>query len=77
MNATYPTFDGKYLVESSKQYPISVNGKLRTTLDISLDASESEVKGMVLENDVIKKWLDGKEPKKIVFVKNKMVNVVI
>ena len=39
LDATYPTFDAKYLVESSKEYPISINGKLRTTLNISLDAS--------------------------------------
>jgi leucyl-tRNA synthetase len=76
LDAAYPAFDSKYLIESSKEYPISINGKLRTTLNISLDASESEVKGMVLENDVIKKWLDGKSPKKVIYVKNKMVNVV-
>jgi leucyl-tRNA synthetase len=50
---------------------------LRTTMNISLDASESEVKEMVLQNDVVQKWLEGKEPKKIIFIKNKMVNVVI
>ena len=77
LDAAYPTFDAKYLVESSKEYPISINGKLRTTLNISLDASESEVKEIVLQNDVVQKWLEGKEPKKIIFVKNKMVNVVI
>ena len=77
LDATYPTLEPTYLVESSKQYPISVNGKLRTTLNISLEASQKEVEEIVLENDVIKKWLDGKEPKKVIFVKNKMVNVVI
>jgi len=77
LNANYPTLEEKYLVESSKEYPISINGKLRTTLNISLDASESEVKKIVLQNDVVQKWLEGKEPKKIIFIKNKMVNVVI
>ena len=77
LDAAYPTFDANYLVESAKQYPISINGKLRTTLNISLDASESEVKEIVMQNDVVQKWLEGKDPKKIVFVKNKMVNVVI
>ncbi|MEO8712980.1 MAG: class I tRNA ligase family protein, partial [Parafilimonas sp.] len=77
LDAAYPTFDAKYLVESTKEYPISINGKLRTTLNISLDASENEVKEIVLQNDKVKKWLDGKEPKKIIFVKNRMVNVVI
>jgi leucyl-tRNA synthetase len=77
LNAKYPTFNSTYLIESTKEYPISINGKLRTTLNISLDASENEVKEIVLQNDVVKKWLDGKESKKIIFVKNRMVNVVI
>jgi leucyl-tRNA synthetase len=77
LDAAYPTLNEKYLVESSKEYPISINGKLRTTLNISLDASESEVKEIVLQNDVVQKWLEGKEPKKIIFIKNRMVNVVI
>ncbi len=77
LDAAYPAFDAKYLVESSKQYPISINGKLRTTMNISLDAHENEIKKMVLQNEVVQKWLDGKEPKKIIFIKNKMVNVVV
>lgn len=77
LDATYPAFDPKYLIESSKEYPISVNGKLRTTMNIALDASQPEVEKMVLENEVVKKWLDGKQPKKIIFVKGKMVNVVV
>jgi leucyl-tRNA synthetase len=77
LDAAYPAFDSKYLIESSKEYPISVNGKLRTTMNIALAASPSEVEKIVLENDVVKKWLDGKQPKKIIFVKGKMVNVVI
>ena len=77
LDATYPSFDAKYLVESSKEYPVSINGKLRTTMNISLDANEKEVKEMVLKNDVVKKWLDGNEPKKIIFIKGKMINVVI
>ena len=38
---------------------------------------QKEVEEIVLQNDVVKKWLDGKSPKKIIFVKGKMVNVVI
>lgn len=77
LDAAYPTFDAKYLVESSKEYPISINGKLRTTINISLEASPKEVEEIVLQNDVVKKWLEGAAPKKIIFVKNRMVNVVI
>jgi len=77
LNAAYPVFEAKYVVESSKEYPISINGKLRTTMNISLDAAQPDVEKLVLENDVVIKWLEGKAPKKIIFVKGKMVNVVI
>jgi leucyl-tRNA synthetase len=77
LDASYPKFEGKYLVESSKEYPVSVNGKLRTTLNLALNLEQKEVEQMVLQNEVIKKWLDGNQPKKIIYVKNKMINVVI
>ena len=77
LDATFPSFDPKYLVESSKDYPVSINGKMRTTINISLDASEADVRKIVLENEVIKKWVENKPLKKIIYVKGKMVNVVV
>lgn len=77
LDATYPVFEEKYVKESNKEYPISINGKLRTTISISLDANQEEVEKIVLGNEVVQKWIDGKTPKKIIFVKNKMVNLVI
>ncbi len=77
LDAAYPTFDGKYLVESFKEYPISINGKVRANINLALNLEQAEVEKIVLENDVVQKWLDGKDPKRIIYVKNKMVNVVI
>ena len=77
LDASFPKWEEKYLAETSKEYPISVNGKLRTTLNISLDASQEEVEKIVLANAVVQKWLEGKAHKKIIHVKGKMVNVVI
>lgn len=77
LDAAYPKLEEKYLVESSKEYPVSVNGKMRTTINIALDATQETVEGIVLANDVIQKWLEGKQPKKVIYVKGKMVNVVI
>jgi leucyl-tRNA synthetase len=77
LEASYPVFEAKYVIESSKEYPISVNGKLRTTLNISLEASQPEVEKIVLSNEVVQKWLEGKQPKKIIFVKGKMINIVV
>lgn len=77
LDAAFPVFEAKYVAESSKEYPISINGKMRTTMDISLSASQEEVEKIVLDNDVVKKWMEGKPHKKIIYVKNKMVNVVV
>lgn len=77
VDATLPVTNELYLTETSKEYPVSVNGKLRTTISISLDAVQQEAEAIVLENDIIKKWLEGKTPKKIIYVKNKMINIVI
>ncbi len=77
LDASFPKLEQKYLVETSKEYPISVNGKLRTTIKIELAVEQKEVEEIVLQNAVIQKWLEGRPPKKIIFVKNKMVNVVV
>ena len=77
LDAPFPQLEEKYLVESSKEYPISVNGKLRTTINIDLNATQPDVEQIVLNNDVVKKWTEGKPPKKIIYVKGKMVNVVV
>jgi leucyl-tRNA synthetase len=77
LNASYPKVENKYLLESEKEYPVSINGKLRTTITISLDAVQNEVEKIVLDNEIVQKWLDGKPVKKIIFIKNKMVNVVV
>ena len=76
LDSTFPKYEPSYLVESVKEYPVSVNGKLRTTITINLDAQQHEVETIVLANIVMQKWLDGKPPKKIIYVTNKMINVV-
>lgn len=77
LDAPYPKAEEKYLAESTKDYPISINGKLRTTITISLDAPQAEVEQIVLSNEVVQKWLNGGQPKKIIYVKGRMVNVVV
>jgi len=77
LDANYPVFDAKYVAESSKEYPVSINGKLRTNISIALDASEQEVTAIVLADTLIQKWMEGKPVKKFIFVKGRMINVVV
>ncbi|GAB4092875.1 leucine--tRNA ligase [Flaviaesturariibacter terrae] len=77
LDAPFPAFDAQYLVESSKEYPVSINGKNRAQIEISLDATEEQVQAIVLANDIVQKWMEGKPLKKLVFVKGRMINVVV
>jgi leucyl-tRNA synthetase len=77
LEAPYPVVEEKYLVESTKNYPIAINGKTRHELNIALDATQQQVEEIVLADEIVRKWLEGNPPKKIVYVKNKMINVVI
>jgi leucyl-tRNA synthetase len=77
LDATYPVFNAALLVESSKEYPISINGKVRAKINLSLDLDQAAVEAVVVANEIVQKWLEGKAPKKIIYVKNKMINVVL
>ena len=77
MDAAYPVVEESYLVESVKNYPIAINGKTRTELNIALDATQEQVEEIVLADETVRKWLDGNPPKKVVYVKNRMINVVV
>tara|TARA_R110002073_G_scaffold157738_1_gene313128 strand:+ start:6873 stop:9944 length:3072 start_codon:yes stop_codon:yes gene_type:complete len=74
--ADFPKFDESHLVESTKNYPISFNGKMRFTLELSLDLSKEDIEAAVLANDKTKEQLQGREPKKVIVVPGKIVNIV-
>jgi very-short-patch-repair endonuclease len=75
--AQWPEFDEKHLTESSFSYPISINGKTRTSIEFSLDTDVSEIEKAVLADDTVQKWMEGKPLKKMIVVKGRIVNVVV
>ena len=75
--AKYPVFDKQYLIESSFDYPVSFNGKLRFKLNLPLDLKVEEIEQFVLANEETQKWLDGTAPKKCIIVPGKIINLVI
>jgi len=77
LDAPFPIFDAQYVTETSKEYPVSINGKVRANIAIALDATEAQVQEIVLNNELIQKWIEEKPIKKLIFVKGKMINVVI
>jgi len=73
----YPVYEEKFLVESTKNYPVSFNGKMRFTMELPMDMSREEIEKNVLNDDRTKIQLDGSTPKKVIVVPGKIVNIVM
>jgi leucyl-tRNA synthetase len=74
--ASFPVFDESHLVESSKNYPISFNGKMRFTLELPLDMTKEDIEKTVLAYEKTQDQLQGRTPKKVIVVPGKIVNIV-
>ncbi len=71
----WPLFDPELVVSNRLEIPIQVNGKLRAKIEVGTDATREQVEG--LARGQIAEWLQGKEPKKIVYVERKLMNFVV
>jgi leucyl-tRNA synthetase len=76
-HATYPEFNPSYMVEDEFSYPVSINGKTRLNLNLSLALEGSAIEALVLADEQVQKYLDGKTPKKVIVVKGRIVNIVV
>lgn len=76
-NANFPNFNEAYLKEDDHEYPISINGKMRTTMKFALDMPKDEIEKQVLASEIVQKWTEGKTPKKVIIVPKKIVNIVV
>ncbi len=76
-NARFPEFKEEYLKESNVTYTISFNGKARFTIDFPADTSKEEVERVTLGHENAQKWMEGKQPKKVIVVPNKIINIVV
>ena len=72
----FPEFDASHLIESSKAYPISFNGKMRFTIELSLELSKDEIEAAVMSDEKTLAQLEGRVPKKVIVVPGKIVNIV-
>ncbi|MEL6559710.1 MAG: leucine--tRNA ligase [Bacteroidota bacterium] len=75
--ASYPQFEQKYVVEASHEYPVSINGKVRTKLSFAIDEDKAEIEKQVLANEMVQKWTEGKTPKKVIIVPKRIINLVV
>ncbi|WP_431167144.1 leucine--tRNA ligase [Tenacibaculum halocynthiae] len=72
----FPKFEASHLVESSKNYPVSFNGKMRFTLELPLDMSKEEIEKTVMAYEKTQAQLQGRTPKKVIIVPGKIINIV-
>lgn len=76
-DALWPEYKEEYLAESTFTCPVSFNGKTRFTIELPLNLSKEEVEQIVMQNEQTTRYLNGQQPKKIIVVPNKIVNVVV
>ena len=72
----FPKFEGAHLVESSKEYPVSFNGKMRFTIELPLDLSKEQIEEIVMKDERTLRQLDGRTPNKVIIVPGKIINLV-
>jgi len=77
VRAEWPIFEPSYLVESTFNYPVSINGKVRTQIEFDLNTEAKAIETEVLNNPIVAQWIEGKPIKKFIFVKGRIINVVI
>ena len=76
-DAVFPICNEDFLKESSFNYPISFNGKVRFTIELPADMSKEDVERAAMSNELTAKYMEGKTPKKIIVVSGKIVNIVL
>ncbi len=76
IDAPFPQHDESIIAENSFEYPISINGKTRSkiNLPIGIDPKHAEIE--VMKDETVQKWLNGATPKKVIFVPNRIINIV-
>jgi leucyl-tRNA synthetase len=75
--AVFPQWNEEFLTEDSFEYPVSINGKMRVKLNLPADLSKEAIEKKALDSPEVQKWLNGQEPKKVIIVPKKIINLVV
>jgi len=74
--ATFPEFNPEYLIENNYKYPVSFNGKMRFTVELPINLNKEEIEKEIFKNEKTQTYLKGLEPKRVIVVPKKIVNIV-
>ncbi len=73
----WPEYDKKLIQEETLQIIVQINGKVRDKIEIKIGLSEKEIQELILSQEKIQKWLNGNKIKKIIYIPNRLVNLVV
>ena len=73
----WPTYKEEFVIDSEITIGIQINGKVRGDILVGIDEDEESVKQKALTHENVTKWLEGKEPKKVIYVKGRIVSIVV
>jgi leucyl-tRNA synthetase len=76
VTVAFPKFEAAHLVESSKEYPVSFNGKMRFTIELPLDLTKEQIEEIIMKDERTLRQLDGRTPNKVIIVPGKIINLV-
>ena len=74
---SWPVFDAEAAKDDEMVIPVQVNGKLRDRLTMAADADEETIQAAALASDNVKKFIEGKTPKKVIYIAGRLVNVIV
>ncbi|MBL4655189.1 MAG: class I tRNA ligase family protein, partial [Bacteroidia bacterium] len=75
--AKFPEWNNDFIKEDSFECPVSINGKVRTKINIPVELTQEQVQERVMDLETVQKWMEGKELKKFIYVPKKIVNIVV
>jgi leucyl-tRNA synthetase len=73
----WPKYDESLIIDDTFTIAVQINGKVRTEIEISAEEDENQIKEKVLENKIVKNWLKKSEIKKFIYIKKRLVNIVV
>lgn len=73
----WPEYDKKLIKQDTFQLIVQINGKVRDKIEVNKEVTEKEVEELVLKREKVKKWLENKKPKKVIYIKERLVNLVV
>ncbi len=76
-DATWPQYDPQYLVQDTVNYPVQFNGKMRFTIPLPAGSTQAEALAAVQASPDGQRWMEGREPRKVIFVPGKIINIVL